>query len=119
MGADFSETNLAFAKFNNAMIKKAKFNGANLTGVDFLPSYYLNNGTIEKGDDYFNEAEFTDSYINHKVHRENGNFTPLNLPRAPAGYKFELDERTDKNGKPIYPKANPLYRFIKLVKLEI
>ena len=36
-----------------------------------------------------------------------------------ATYEFVIDERINKNGKPIYPKANPLYRFIKLVKLEI
>ncbi len=86
------------------MIKKAKFNRTNLTGTNFFSSYY------------FREAEFADSYINHKIHHENFKSTDTHLPKAPQGYKFELNERVDENGKPIYPLNDEKYRFIKLAK---
>lgn len=105
MEADFTSANLSFAEFSNAMIKKAKFNRANLTRVDFSSSYY------------FNEAEFTDNYINHKINHENGKSTDADLPKAPQGYKFELDKIVDENGKPIYPLNDKKYRFIKFIKL--
>jgi len=93
--ADFSGTHLFYANFSGAGLFGANFSGANLGGVNFSQA------------ELFNDKAFIDCYCSHE-----------DLPKPPPGYKFEFEERTDENNQPIYPKNNPYYRYIKLIKLK-
>ena len=95
--ADFSETYLFGADFSGVNLGRINFSGANLGIVDF--------SKIEM----FDDKAFIDCYCR---------FSNIFLPKPPPGYKFEIENRTDENNQPIYPKNNPDYRYIKLIKLK-
>ena len=94
---NFSRANLYQANFSGAVLFEANFSGANLYGANFL-------GAI-----LFDDKGFIDCYCY---------FDNTTLPLPPPGYKFEFENRTDENNQPIYPKNDPNYRYIKLIKLK-
>ena len=85
---DRSKINLTGANFSGAILTRANFSYAYLDGANFSGAYvYITCGEKISLD----LSVYTDS-----------------------SFEFEIDERTDENGKPIYPKNNPDYRYIKL-----
>lgn len=109
-GVDFSDSYLSFSTFKSCNLTGIKFNKAELSYAKFIDSD-LSLADFSDSE-YIGTAEFKDIYCSKYV---NINF-PKNLPQE---YEFELDERVDENGKPIYPKGDPTYLFIKLVELKI
>jgi hypothetical protein len=101
--ADFSGAYLFGANFSGAYLEGANFSGANLGKANFLGAQLSDDKDFDKG--------FIDCYC------EWSNDVDC-LPTPPPGYKFEFEERTDENNQPIYPKNDPDYRYIKLIKLK-
>ena len=118
--ADFTEAALFGADFRNSCLEFSTFKGCNLTNIKFNKAEIYDAKFIDlelsladfSDCEYIELAEFKNVYC--------AKFTKTNFPKnLPQGYEFVIDERVDENGKSIYPKGDPLYRFIKLVKLEI
>ena len=129
-GANFFGADLLGANFFGADLRRANFSGSYLEGTNFSGSYL--GGTNFSGADLFG-TNFSGSYLGGtnfsgttKLYNKKGfdkafidcycYFDNYSLPKPPPGYKFEFDERTDENNQPIYPKNNPDYRYIKLIK---
>ena len=105
--ANFSGAHLEWANFSGADIFGANFSGADLGGANFFGADILeaNFSQVKR----FYDKAFIDCYCS---------FDNDFLPKPPLGYKFELENRTDENNQPIYPKNNQNYRYIKLIKLK-
>ena len=109
---DFSDAILSGADFSGAFLGDAYFSCAVLAGADFsyadLSFANFNGAFLDRvnfsGVDLCN-TKFTDCYISceEKISVD-----------TDSSFEFEIDERTDTNGEPIYPKNNPNYRYIKL-----
>ncbi len=120
--ANFSKADLFIANFSKTYFENADFSGAtlfiaNFSGADF------SNCTIQNMK--FTNTNFTNTNFSQVKLFNDNNFTHCYcwfcndvLPLPPPGYKFEFEERTDENNQPIYPKNNPDYRYIKLIKLK-
>ena len=126
-GANFSGAILARADFSDACLMKTKFIGTNLRGANF--SNHTNDTFFKVGfskadlraTEFMNVAlDFAD--FSDASHLSLANFTDCYfencyIKERSINNKFEIfkiDERTDENGEPIYPKSDPDYRYIKL-----
>lgn len=110
VGVDFSDSYLSFSTFKSCHLTGIKFNRAELSYAKFIDSDL----TLADFSDceYIELANFKDSYCLSLV--------KINFPKnLLQNYEFVIDERVDENGKPIYPKDDPFYQFIKLVELKI
>ena len=98
--ADFKDARLSLCNFSNSNLGYADFKNARLSEINFVNTGYLELIVFDK------ETFFLNCYCE----KTNAIFGYYN--------KFAIDERTNKNGEPIYPKDNSDYRYIKLIKLK-
>ena len=126
-GANFSGAILARADFSYACLMKTKFIGTNLRGANF--SNLTNDTFFEVGfskadlqaTTFMNVAldfaDFSDaSYLSFAIFTD-CYFENCYIEKRSVNNKFEIfeiDEKKDENGEPIYPENNPDYRYIKL-----
>ena len=94
MSTDFSNVRLDKANFMNTNLMFTNFSNANLYEVDFSNAPFISTN--------LDNANFCNCYINS------------NQISTYPDFPFEIDEKKDENGEPIYPENNPDYRYIKL-----
>lgn len=116
VGADFSYVDLSFANFTNNVLININFSNSTLESVDFKNTHIYKSNFVNINSTVFhpliNEAtEFYNCYCK----KDDRMFTYISASgKIYTSFPFEIDERTDENGEPIYPKNNPDYRYIKL-----